>query len=79
MLEALYLSWVFICIHTLYMRAANALTRLRLCAVSSEHSLLVYAISAILSCTGTFLLQAISNGMFPKVDIKLWIDKDPAE
>ena len=53
--------------HALSMRAVKALVRLRVCAGSSEHSPLVFAISTPLSQTGSTLartnLDEVSSGL----------------
>ena len=48
------LERALIYIHALCVRAAKALTRLRICAVSSGPSLVACAINANISCTGSF-------------------------
>ena len=47
--------------HTLCMRAAKALTRLRDCTGSHEPSLLAYAISIDVTCCGSNALYGIHN------------------
>ena len=43
------------------MRAANALTRLHVCACSSERSLLADVISSTLSCAGPYTFRVQNN------------------
>ena len=54
-LEVWFLVGPFVYFHTLCVRTAKALARLRGCAVSPEPSLFAYAISTITSWAGSFL------------------------
>ena len=59
----------FIYIHTLCLRAAKALARLRKCAGSSEHSLPTDAISINISCTGSIpFYPELRNGRATKIN-----------
>ena len=60
-LAGLYIITVFPHFHNLCMREAKALVRLRVCAVSSEPTLLADAISFNISCACQYLLVLISS------------------
>ena len=52
-LDVFFLVWPFVYFHTSCVRTAKALARLRGCAGSPEPSLVAYAISTIISWTGS--------------------------
>ena len=52
-LDVWFLVEPFVYFHTLCVRTANALARLRGCAGSSQPSLVAYVISTIISCAGS--------------------------
>ena len=53
-LDVWFLVGCFIYFHTLYVRTAKALARLRGCAGSPEPSLVAYVVSSIISLDGSF-------------------------
>ena len=57
----------FVYFHTLCVRTAKALTRLRGCAGSSEHSLVAYVISIIISWAGSFIHPQLMHELKPLV------------